>query len=104
MVTRYIKMTIAIGYDNMRKGLSLIELIVTMAIVTLVAGLAIAAAQRIRIAAAKGNCLNVLRQLSIAAQSHAATRNVYPPGVGYQMGKDATPFAGWTVHLLPFLE
>jgi prepilin-type N-terminal cleavage/methylation domain-containing protein/prepilin-type processing-associated H-X9-DG protein len=88
----------------MRKGLTLIELVVTLAILALVAGLLIAAAQKIRTAAAKGNCLNVLRQLSISVQSHVASKDVYPPGVGYQTGKDPTPFAGWTVHLLPFLE
>ena len=68
----------------MRKGLTLIELVVTLAILALVAGLLIAAAQKIRTAAAKGNCLNVLRQLSISVQSHVASKDVYPPGVGYQ--------------------
>jgi len=81
-----------------RRGASLIELLVVLAIIAILASLLLVAVQYSREAARRTVCQNNLRQLSFAMRTYVETRKRYPDL--------ATPdqASGWVVELLPFLE
>lgn len=82
----------------------MVELLVCIAIVSILIGLTLAAVQRTREAAARVRCLDNLRQLGLALHQYHQAHGALPPGVGYQDGKDPYPFLGWQARLLPHLE
>ncbi len=93
-----------------RRGMSLLELLVVVAIIGVLVGLTLAAVQSVRAAAARADCQNRLRQLVIAAHTYHAAHRHFPEGVAYPFSKsdeDArTRHAGlsWHTSLLPHLE
>jgi prepilin-type processing-associated H-X9-DG protein len=84
--------------------LSLLELLVAIAIISVILGLSLAAVQRVRASAARTQCANKLHQLGLAHQQYHQTHGAFPPGVSYADGKDPYPFLGWQARLLPYLE
>ncbi len=85
-----------------RRGLSLVETLVVISILALLTGLTMSAVQRVRSSAARLQCQNHLRQLSLGLHQHSVARGALPTGIS---GKQTpTPFLGWHVRLLPFLE
>ncbi|MDX1945575.1 MAG: DUF1559 domain-containing protein [Pirellulaceae bacterium] len=102
-----------------RRGFTLVELLVTIAIIGILIALLLPAVQAAREAARRTACLNNIRQLAIATQNHHQARNTLPmyscrtsavvPAVtGLGAAADATcngdPEGGWFVHLMPYLE
>ncbi len=87
-----------------RLGFSLVELLVAMAILALLAGLTLAAVQRVRSAAAKTDCANRLRQIGLAFHHYHGATGAFPAGV--TVGGPAEPFRfmNWETRLLPYLE
>ena len=85
-----------------RFGLTLVEVLVVVAILSVIAGLALPAIQSSRSAASKMQCSNNLRQIGIALQNYHAVSGVFPPGVGWQNGTSPYPFMSWMTRLLPF--
>ena len=95
-----------------RGGFTLIELLVVIAIIATLASLTLPAVQNARATARRTECLNNIRNLGIAAQSYATSRNgnlpyLADPNTRLNWGLAATPTyapAPWTVQLFPYME
>jgi prepilin-type N-terminal cleavage/methylation domain-containing protein/prepilin-type processing-associated H-X9-DG protein len=83
-----------------RNGFTLIELIVVIGILTVVIGLFLSAAQRVREAANRITCQNNLKQLALAAHHHHDAKGKFPTGVHIASVKGTT----WESELLAFIE
>ena len=84
--------------NAIRRGVSLVELMVVLAIIGLMLGMLLPAVQVVRERAREAVCKNNLHQLNMAIANFAETHKKLP----------AEPVAdhvsGWTVEILPFLE
>ena len=80
-----------------RRGISVIELVVAMAIIGLLMAIALPAIQSARETARKAQCLSNMRQISLAMTNYANTHQSFPPS-GVMNG------ASFLVRLLPYLE
>jgi prepilin-type N-terminal cleavage/methylation domain-containing protein/prepilin-type processing-associated H-X9-DG protein len=87
-----------------RRGYTLIELIVVVAIVGTLIALLLPAVQKARGAALRMGCSNNLRQIGLALHQYEATLNVLPPGMSLKQGRARYPGLGWASYLLPFLD
>jgi prepilin-type N-terminal cleavage/methylation domain-containing protein/prepilin-type processing-associated H-X9-DG protein len=87
-----------------RSAFTLIELLVSIAIITILVGLAMVAIQRVRGAAQKMDCANRLKQLGLALHHYHDTYKSLPPGCSYRNGADPQPHMTWMTRLLPYLE
>ncbi len=87
-------------------GFSLVELLVTLGIISVLLGLTMPAVQQARESARRAACLNNLRQLSVANQGFLGARSFFPsPVVNAFPGTSAyTRDAGFFFELLPYLE
>ncbi|MCA9039524.1 MAG: DUF1559 domain-containing protein [Planctomycetaceae bacterium] len=116
--------------SSARRGFSLVELLIVIAIITILLALLIPAVQQARNNARGIQCKNNLRQIGIALNSYHELYNVYPPasiwarppgetldggrwavgildrvGLGYAPGSEPPRMmANWAIMLLPFLE
>ena len=84
------------------RAFTLVELLVVIGIVSILLALLLPAVQAARGAARRTACQNQLRQIALAAHSHVDARGRLPAGT--DTGTSATPYRGWLVPLLPFLE
>jgi prepilin-type N-terminal cleavage/methylation domain-containing protein/prepilin-type processing-associated H-X9-DG protein len=85
-------------------GFTLLELLVVMAIITVLIGLLIPAVQQVREVANRARCANNLKQLGLALHHYHLTQECFPPGM-VSSGPDVrdAEASGFTF-LLPYLE
>lgn len=81
-----------------RRGFSLIEILVVVAVIGILVALLIPAVQAAREAARRAECINHLKQFGLALHAYSATHHVFPSGLGEDMR--------YSLHvmLLPSLE
>jgi prepilin-type N-terminal cleavage/methylation domain-containing protein/prepilin-type processing-associated H-X9-DG protein len=89
---------------TLRRGATLLELLVVLAIVGLLMALLLSAIQKVRAAAAASVCKNNLKQIGLAAHNYHDTFQTLPPGHRSPLHRDRMPFTGWTLTILPYLE
>ncbi len=89
-----------------KRGLTLVELLVAIAIVIILFGLVLPAVQQVRAGAARTKCASNLHQIGLAVHRFHDTYRVFPAsgwtraGPGNPNGK----FVGWRAICLPFVE
>lgn len=93
------------------RGMTLVEILIVIAIITLLLQLAIPAVQMSREAARRTQCSNNLRQIGLACQLHLGATDRFPSGgwgFGWagdpDRGNDKNQPGGWLYNLLPFIE
>jgi len=99
-----------IRQHSLHKGLTLIELLVVLAILAVLVGLGVPAAQRVHEAARRAQCLHNLKQIGLGCLAHESLHGHYPSG-GWgtswlgeaDRGVGASQPGGWIYQLLPFL-
>lgn len=89
-----------------RRGFTLVELLVAIAIIGALVALLLPAVQAAREAARGTQCQNRLRQLALAAHHYHDTHAYFPPGVDQRDFALPPVYRGVSlfVYLLPFLE
>jgi prepilin-type N-terminal cleavage/methylation domain-containing protein len=86
-----------------RVGFTLIELLIVIAIISVLLALLLAAAQRVREAAARMQSMNNLRQIALATSNFATTHEGRLPNVAGDPGS-ANPKQSIFIALLPYVE
>ena len=88
-----------------RKAFTLLELLVTLAIVLILVSLVLPAVQRAREAARSARCLANLRQIGVALHSYYSTHQIWPCGWVLENPFEATDNGwGWLAMLLPQMD
>lgn len=90
-----------------RRGFTLVELLVVIAVIGVLVGLLLPAVQSAREAARRAQCLNNLKQIGLALHNYATANRTFPPSfcipprtaLGINNGS-------WSIHgrILPFIE
>ncbi|MEO8271874.1 MAG: DUF1559 domain-containing protein, partial [Aureliella sp.] len=83
---------------NMRRGLTMVELLVVLAIISIMLGLLLPAVQTVRERARETVCKNNLYQLNLAMSHFVEVYKELPEPAS--LGK----VSGWCIEILPFIE
>lgn len=86
-------------------GFTLVELLVVIAIIGVLVALLLPAIQAAREAARRSQCINQIRQLTLALQNHHDSKDGFPPGVLNNNGElFSYPRVTWLMHTFPYME
>ena len=83
---------------HQRSAFTLVELLVTIAIIGVLVGMLLPAVQNVREAARKTQCLNNLRQIGVATHHYEGAISRFPPS------RPADGFLTWPVLLMQYME
>ncbi len=86
----------------LRRGFTVLELLVTFGIISTLAGLILPAIGSVREAARKMQCTSQLKQIGLALHNYHQANNSLPPGLQWESTQKSA--YGWAVPLLPYLE
>ncbi len=88
--------------SKMPRGFNLIELIVVVAIIAVVAALILPSIRTAGPAARRTQCLNNIRNVSLALINYKEAYQVFPPA--YTVDAHGKPLHSWRTLILPFLD
>jgi prepilin-type N-terminal cleavage/methylation domain-containing protein/prepilin-type processing-associated H-X9-DG protein len=93
-----------------RRGFTLIEVLVVIAIMGILIALLLPAVQMVRETAARTQCQNKLKQFGLAMHSYHDTEGAFPPGSAWVPGSNwnnidwSANKGTWLIYTLPFIE
>jgi prepilin-type processing-associated H-X9-DG protein len=86
-----------------RPAVTLVELLVTIAIVAILMALLLPAVQSVRGTAARVSCQSKMRQVALALHHHHDTNFAFPPAFKSRRSSDRDRRVSWIVRILPEL-
>jgi prepilin-type N-terminal cleavage/methylation domain-containing protein len=86
-----------------RRGLTLVEVLVVIAVIGILVALLLPAIQSARTSGRRSQCANNLRQLGAAVHQFHERNGTLPAYWGAMKGRPGEPFGGWLLHILPDL-
>ena len=88
------------------RGFTLVELLVVIAIIAMLVTLLLPAVQAAREAARRAQCMNNLRQISLALHNHHSAQATFPAGnmMSNTSIGSASYYGGWTREIMPYAE
>ena len=89
------------GRDGRRRALTVLELLVTLAVIGILAGLVLPAVGSVRESARRVECIDHLRETGLALHSHHHSQRSLP--AGWTFDSQSVSAYGWAVPILPFL-
>lgn len=92
-------------HTSVRRGFSLVELLVVISVLGIMVGLLMSAVQSVRAAAARLACGNSLRQVNLAFQHYHEQHSRFPAAYEkVNLGRPRPSQLTWPVMLLPYVE
>lgn len=85
-----------------KKGFTLIQLLVVLAILGVLVALLLPAQRRVRPAARRTQCKNNLKQIGLALHNYHDTYHAFPPA--FTVDSDGRPLHSWRTLILPFVD
>lgn len=87
-----------------RPGFTLIEVIVVIAIISILVGLLLAGVQKVRSQSARIACQNQFRQVALGTLHCHDQFGAFPPGLSVDSDQKKYKYMGWTARILPFVD